>query len=373
MKNITDCTDLRGKRVIVRASLNIPLDKDGQIRNAFRLKRALPTLRYLHEQGAKTIIIGHIGRKPEETLKPIFTALEKDFPIHWGGVITSDTFKERVGLIAEGGFLLAENLRQDEREEADDVEFATYMAQFGDVYVNDAFAEAHREHASLSALAKLLPAYAGLNLLQEVQELQKVMVPQHPSLFMLGGAKFETKMPLVEKYLDVYDHVFIAGALANDVFKALGYEVGQSLVSDVSIAGATFLQSEKLIIPVDVMVQGPDGVIRTCAPDAVRPDEKIYDCGPATTALLATYIEKAATILWNGPFGNYEAGFKESTETTMKHLAASNAFSVVGGGDTVAAIEELGLNEKIGFVSIGGGAMLTYLEDGRTPVLDLLN
>jgi phosphoglycerate kinase len=371
MKKITDCTDLRGKRVIVRASLNIPLEH-GQIRNAFRLKRAVPTLRYLHEQGAKTIIIGHIGRKPEETLKPIFAALEKDFPMHWGGLVTSDTFKERAALIAEGGFLMAENLRQDEREEADDEEFAAAIAQFGDIYVNDAFAEAHREHASLSALAKLLPAYAGLNLLQEVQELQKVMVPQHPSLFMLGGAKFETKMPLVEKYLDVYDHVFIAGALANDVFKALGYEVGVSLVSDVSLAGAAFLKSEKLIIPVDVIVEGPGGV-RTCAPDQVRSDEKICDCGAATTALLAAYIEKAATILWNGPFGNYEAGFKESTETTMKHLAVSNAFSVVGGGDTVAAIEELGLNDKIGFVSIGGGAMLTYLEDGRTPVLDLLD
>ena len=371
MKKITDISDLRGKRVIVRASLNIPLE-DGQIRNAFRLKRALPTLRYLHEQGAKTIIIGHIGRKPEETLKPIFDALEKDFPMHWGGLITSDTFKERAALISEGSFLMTENLRQDEREETDDSEFATYMAQFADIYVNDAFAEAHREHASLSALAKLLPAYAGLNLLQEVQELQKVMVPERPSLFMLGGAKFETKMPLVEKYLDVYDKVFIAGALANDVFKALGYEVGESLVSDVSIAGAAFLKSDKLVIPVDVIVEGPNG-IRTCTPDKVRPDEKIYDCGPATTDLLATYIDEAATILWNGPFGNYEAGFKESTETTMKHLAASDAFSVVGGGDTVAAIEELGLNSKIGFISIGGGAMLTYLEDGSTPVLDLLN
>ena len=371
MKKITDITDLRGKRVIVRASLNIPLE-NGQIRNAFRLKRALPTLRYLHEQGAKTIIIGHIGREPEETLKPVFDELEKSFGVHWGGAITSDTFKARSELIADGGFLMAENLRQDEREEANDADFAAYIAQFGDIYVNDAFAEAHREHASLSALAKLLPAYAGLNLLQEVQELQKVMTPQHPSLFMLGGAKFETKMPLVEKYLDVYDHVFIAGALANDVFKALGYEVGESLVSDVSIADAAFLKSEKLIIPIDVMVQGSDGV-RTCAPDKVQSDEKIYDCGPATTSLLATYIEKAATVLWNGPFGNYEAGFKESTETTMRNLAAAKAFSVVGGGDTVAAIEELGLNDKIGFISIGGGAMLTYLEDGRTPVLDLLN
>jgi 3-phosphoglycerate kinase len=371
MKKITDLTDLRGKRVIIRASLNIPLAGE-EIRNAFRLKRALSTFRYLHEHGAKTIILSHIGRKPEETLKPIFKALEKHVAVHWGGPVTGDEFKTRAGLIAEGGFLMAENLRQDEREENNDADFAAYLAQFGDIYVNDAFAEAHREHASLHNLAKLLPAYAGLNLMQETSELQKVMVPKHPSLFLLGGAKFETKMPLVEKYLNLYDQIFIGGALANDVFKAKGYEVGQSLVSDVSLAGAEFLNSEKIIIPVDVIVDGPRGV-RTCAPTEVAADEKIFDCGPATVAVLKERIAAAATVLWNGPFGNYEAGFKTSTEDTMRALAASKAFSVVGGGDTVAAVEDLELNQNIGFISIGGGAMLTYLEHGSTSVLDLLN
>ncbi|MEK7462502.1 MAG: phosphoglycerate kinase [Patescibacteria group bacterium] len=372
MKKITELTDLRGKRVIIRVSLNIPIADNGEIRNAFRLKRALSTLRYLHEQGAKTVILSHIGRKPEETLRPIFLALEKVFPIHWGGFVTSDEFKTRAALISEGSFLMAENLRADSREEEDDIEFAKHMAQFGDIYVNDAFAEAHREHASLHALATLLPTYAGLNLMQEVTELQKVMVPKHPSLFMLGGAKFETKMPLVEKYLNLYDFVFIGGALANDVFKTKGFEVGQSLVSDVTISEAAFLTSKKLLLPLDVVVEGPQGV-RTCAPDQVVSDEKIFDCGPATVAMLAEYIREAKTILWNGPFGNYEAGFKASTEETMRNLASAEAFSVVGGGDTVAAIEELGLNDKIGFVSIGGGAMLTYLEHGSTSVLDLLN
>jgi phosphoglycerate kinase len=371
MKKITDCTDLHNKRVIVRASLNIPLE-NGQIRNAFRLKRALPTLRYLQEQGARVIIISHIGRKPEETLKPVFDELSKYFEGHWGGVITGDEFKARAELIAPGTFLMAENLRQDPREEENDKEFAKYISQFGDVYVNDAFAEAHREHASLSALATLLPAYAGLTLLEEVTQLEKVMVPEHPSLFMLGGAKFETKMPLVAKYLDVYDHVFVGGALANDVFKALGYEVGLSLISDVSIEGEAFLKSPKLILPVDVVVDGPKGR-RVCKPEEVDHCEHIFDCGPATIELLATYIKPATTILWNGPFGNFEAGFKESTEATMRNLAESYAFSVVGGGDTVASIENLGLNDKIGFVSIGGGAMLTFLEEGTTPVLDLLN
>lgn len=267
---------------------------------------------------------------------------------------------------------MAENLRQDPREEENDATFAAYIAQFGDIYVNDSFAEAHREHASLAALAKLLPAYAGLTLIEEITQLQKVMVPEHPSLFMLGGAKFETKMPLVSKYLDVYDQVFVGGALANDIFKARGYEVGLSLVSDVSIEHGAFLKSPKLIVPIDVVVDGPKGR-RVCKPEEVQHEEHIFDCGPETTNLLGTYIDRAKTILWNGPFGNFEAGFKESTETTMRNLAASSAFAVVGGGDTVASIENLGLNDKIGFVSIGGGAMLTYLEEGTTPVLDLLN
>lgn len=370
MKKITDLQNLRGKKVIVRASLNIPLE-NGAIRNAFRLKRALPTLRYLHEQGAKTIIISHIGRGPEDTLKPVFTALEAYLPIHFGGSITSDEFKERAALISEGSFLLAENLRQDEREEENDEAFGAYIASFGEVYINDAFAEAHREHASLSAVAKILPAYAGLNLLEEVTQLEKAMTPAHPSVFLLGGAKFETKMPLIEKYLSVYDTVFVGGALANDVFKAFGYEVGQSLVSDESLINKEFLHNKKLLFPVDVIVSGSSGK-RVCLPTEVQPDEKIFDCGPQTVALLKQYIDRAATVLWNGPFGNYEAGFTESTEATMRTLAAAKAFSVVGGGDTVAAIENLDLNQNIGFVSIGGGAMLTYLEEGRTPVLDLL-
>jgi phosphoglycerate kinase len=372
MKKITDLTDLRGKRVIVRASLNIPLDDAGNIRNAFRLERALPTLRYLHEQGAKTIIIGHIGREPEETLKPIFTALQKHFSIQWGGAVTSNSFIEHAALISDGTFLMAENLRQDEREEENDIEFARVIASFGDVYVNDAFAEVHREHASLHALATLLPAYAGLNLIQEIDHLQKVMVPAHPALFLLGGAKFETKMPLVEKYLETYDQVFICGALMNDVFKALGYEVGESLVSDISITGAEFLKSHKLLLPIDVMVSGPRGN-KVKSPKDVEVDEKIMDCGPGTVAMLKEYINRAETVLWNGPFGNYEMGFTAGTVETMKALAEAKAFSVVGGGDTVASIQELGLNDKIGFVSIGGGAMLTYLEHGSTSVLDLLD
>lgn len=370
MKKITEAEELKGKRVIVRASLNVPV-RDGVVQNSFRIARALPTLRYLNASGARTIIVAHIGRDKTETLKPVFTELEKNIPIQWGGTIGSADFDARVALMSDGDFLLAENLRQDEREKANDSEFAEKLASYADVYVGDAFANIHREHTSMIALAKLLPAYAGLNLSEEIEHLERVAVPAHPALFLLGGAKFETKMPLIEKYLETYDHVFVGGALANDIFKAKGYEVGQSMVSDVSIEGESFLVSDKLLIPIDIVVEGPAG-IRTTNPEDVKADEKIFDCGPATVEMLKTYIDKAETILWNGPFGNYEAGFEESTEATVKLLVEATAFSVVGGGDTVAAIEKLGVVEKLGFVSTGGGAMLTYLEHGSTPAFDLL-
>jgi phosphoglycerate kinase len=224
MKKITAAGNLKGKYVLIRSSLNIPLE-EGKIRNMFRLERAMPTLRYLHESGARTIILGHLGLEPEETLKPVFTELEKRLPVHWGGVVTGDEFISRKNLLADGEILLAENLRQDERETQNDAEFVEYLASLGELYINDAFAVAHREHASTFGLAQKLPAYAGLTMEEEVTELSKAITPQHPSLFLLGGAKFETKMPLVEKYLEVYDQVFIAGALMNDIFKAKGYEV----------------------------------------------------------------------------------------------------------------------------------------------------
>jgi phosphoglycerate kinase len=370
MQKITDVQDLKGKYVLIRASLNIPL-QDGEVRNSFRINRALPTLRYLHEAGARTIILSHLGRKPEESLKPVFAELEKSLPVHWGGTVTGEEFKERRTLLADGEILMAENLRQDERETANESEFVEYLASLGELYVNDAFAEAHREHASTFGLAQKLPSVMGLTLEEEITELNKVMTPQSPALFLLGGAKFETKMPLVEKYLESYDNVFIAGALMNDIFKAKGYEVGKSLVSDVSLAGAPLLNNPKLILPIDLIVDGPDGKV-VKAPDAVLPEERIMDVGPMTVDMLVTYIEKANTILWNGPFGAYELGYTSSTETVAKHVAETDAFSVIGGGDTVAAIEKLELNNQCSFVSSGGGAMLAFLETGSTSVIDQL-
>lgn len=366
-----DAGDLAGKYVIVRSSFNIPL-KDGKPRNWFRLLRALPTLEYLKTKGARTIIISHIGRGSEDTLYPVFEAIATKLPVTWGGKITDAGFSDIQTAMRDGDIVICENLRQDPREEENDQAFSELLASFGELYVNDGFAEAHRAHVSTVGVAKLLPAYAGLTLAKEVTELSKAMVPKSPSLFMLGGSKFETKMPLVEKYVASYDRVFIGGALLHDIMRAKGLEIGASLVSDVSIAGAPFLESEKLMLPSDVVVMTADGGRATRLLSEVLPTDKIMDAGPQTVSALETAIKASETVLWNGPFGNYEAGFVEATEAIAKVLAECHAFSIVGGGDTVAAIEKLGLNDKLGFVSIGGGAMLDFLERGTTEAIECL-
>lgn len=370
MKKITDCRDLLGKYVIVRSSCNVPL-KDGVVQNKYRLKRALPTLQFLKEAGAKVIVVAHIGRDENDTLMPVLTAFSELVPMSWGGVIGSDEFATTRAAMQNGDIILAENLRQFPGEGDNSPEFAELLAAQADMYVNDAFDNIHRDHASMVTLPTLLPAYAGVTLVQEVTELEKAMQPQSPSLLILGGAKFETKMPLVEKYLALYDNVFVTGALLNDILKAEGKEVGTSLVSDISIAGASFLSSPKLIQAVDVVVQNSFGT-RTVSIDGVQPDEKISDMGPLTIAKLAPYIKDAATILWNGPLGLYESGVAGGTHAVAKLIADADGFSIIGGGDTVAAIEDLELNDEFGFVSIGGGAMLTLLEHGTTPALEAL-
>lgn len=371
LRTVMDAGDLAGKYVIVRSSFNIPL-KDGKPRNWFRLLRALPTLEYLKTKGARTIIISHIGRGSEDTLYPVFEAIATKLPVTWGGKITDAGFSDIQTAMRDGDIVICENLRQDPREEENDQAFSELLASFGELYVNDGFAEAHRAHVSTVGVAKLLPAYAGLTLAKEVTELSKAMVPKSPSLFMLGGSKFETKMPLVEKYVASYDRVFIGGALLHDIMRAKGLEIGASLVSDVSIAGAPFLESEKLMLPSDVVVMTADGGRATRLLSEVLPTDKIMDAGPQTVSALETAIKASETVLWNGPFGNYEAGFVEATEAIAKVLAECHAFSIVGGGDTVAAIEKLGLNDKLGFVSIGGGAMLDFLERGTTEAIECL-
>ena len=362
--------DLEGTYVLVRSPLNVPVE-GGKVANAFRLKQALQTIEFLREKKARVILISHIGREAHETLAPVFEALREYIPLSFCPQVTGEQPTSLRNSMHNGDVLLLENLRQDTRETENEITLAQELAALADVYVNDDFAASHRAHASLSAICALLPSYAGLSFLQEYTELSKVMSPKHPALFILGGAKFETKMPLVEKYLDIYDDIFIGGALANDFFKAKGYEVGDSLVSDASLGDSALLSHPKIKLPVDVVVV-KNGVSRVTTPDAILPGEMILDVGPKSIESLESTIMRSHTILWNGPMGNYEHGYPEQTLALARLITSSDAYTVVGGGDTVAAIESLGLNEAYGFLSTAGGAMLTFLEMGTLPALEAL-
>lgn len=359
LPSIRDVKDLRGKRVLLRASLNVPVE-NGVVTETFRLEQALPTLDFLKKQGAKVVVIGHIGRGPEESLKPVFEALLAMTDIKWGGSVAD---------LQNGEAMLLENLRQDKREGEGDDGLAKELAALADIYVNDAFSDSHREHSSITGVPKYLPSYFGFSFLREYEALQKVTKPVSPSVFILGGAKFETKMPLVERYAQIYDTVFIGGALANDIFKAKGYEVGTSLVSDVDLSGNAILENPRIMVPTDVVVKN-GGNDREVGARGVEGTEAILDIGPLALKELNTKLSGAKTILWNGPLGNFEKGYSLGTETLARAIAKSGAYSVVGGGDTIAAIRSLGLQDHFGFMSTAGGAMLVFLETGTLPSID---
>jgi len=369
-KSVTECDSLEGKYVFLRSSINVPIT-NGEVTNQFRITRGLATVQYLVSKGARVIIAGHVGSNGDISTKPIANIFAAQVPVVCSDeVIGAHTQKLRDEL-KNGEVLLIENLRSQDGEKKNDKIFAKSLADLADIYVNDAFAASHREHASLGAITCFLPSYVGLNFVHEYQELTKALTPDSPSLFLLGGAKFDTKMPLVEKFLEIYDVVFIGGALANDFFKAKGYETGKSLVSEVSLIDSPLLGHKKILLPMDVTVE-KDGISRVTTPDDVRADERILDTGPQTVKMLTEYIEKAQMVLWNGPFGDYEHGFEEQTIEVAKTIAQASGYSVIGGGDTVAAIEELCCQEKYNFLSTAGGAMLTFLELGTLPAIQAL-
>lgn len=368
LPSVEEIKDLKGKVVLLRASLNVPVE-NGKVVNQFRIMHAMPTINFLRQAGAKTVMIGHIGRDPEETLKPVYDVLSTLFEAKWCDKTVGEKVTSAISELAEGELLLLENLRQDSREKSNDETFAKELADLAEIYVNDAFDAAHREQASLVGIPKFIPSYFGLNFLNEYSELSKAMTPQEPSLFIIGGAKFETKLPLIEKYARTYSKVMIGGALANDMFKAKGHEIGQSLVSDIDLRETEVLSHSNILLPVDVTVKGDDGV-RVTEPDTVMSHEAILDIGPRTVALIKEEASKAKSILWNGPMGNYENGYNTGTEGVAVAISEADSHTIIGGGDTVAAIETLAIEDKFDFISIAGGAMLIYLESGTLPAIE---
>ena len=363
---------ISGKRVLLRAGLDLPLNDKGEVSDMFRVHQASETILFLKKRGAKVIILSHIGRDPEESNEAVYRALRKAVPVFFVPDLLGALAKSAVEAMKAGDVLLLENLRRDPREVAGDAHFAQELASFGDLYVDDAFPAVHRAHASLVGIPKLLPSYAGLLVRKEVDAIDAARSPQRPSLAILGGAKFETKAPLIKLLLEKYDHVFITGALANDVFKAHGLAVGRSLLSK-ELPSLDILSNPRFLSPVDVTVENGGGQATTKKPDAVEADEKIVDIGPETVAMLAPIIREAKFILWNGPTGIYEQGYNAYTKQIAELAAKGEAKIVVGGGDTIAAIEHAGVTMGPNtFLSTGGGAMLEYLLKGTLPGIEAL-
>lgn len=366
--------ELKGKRVFLRTILNLPLNADGSVGDVFRLKRGFPTVEYLVTCGARVIIAGYLGRKGE-SMRPVAEALQKFAPgmkIYFFGT-PFDQAPQQAAALKDGECLVLENTRRDHGEEANDQKFAQLLASTAEIFVSDSLPDAHRNYASSVGIAKFLPSYAGFLMRDEVRELNLARIPEHPSLAILGGAKFETKAPLIKLLLQNYDHVFIMGALANDVFKARGLPVGRSLISK-ELPGGDVLNHPHFIAPVDVTIERPDGQARVKKPENVAEDERIVDIGPDSIANIARYIAKAKFILWSGPTGIYEQGYGSWTHALAELLAKSRAQKVIGGGDTIAAIEQSGVpQENLGFLSTGGGAMLEYILKGTLPAIDALN
>lgn len=377
MKSIKEIKNLKGKKVLVRVDFNVPVS-NGKVSDDFRIKKALPTILFLQKKGAKVILISHLGKGSSasgtgnESLLPVSVVLNKYVRAKFVRDISGEDACEAIFDLQDGEVLLLENLRNDIGEQKNDKNFAKNLSKLADIYVNEAFSVSHRDAASVVALPKLLPSYAGFQMDKEIKNLNKVVKnPKHPFLFILGGAKFSTKMPLIKKYLKTADYVFIGGAMLNDFLKAKGYEVGKSLVDSRDYGIEKILNNKKIILPIDVVVLSNGKLINKKVTE-VGKEDVILDVGLESVKNLETYIKKMKLILWNGPLGKYEDGGDVATKKILKIIANTKTVSIIGGGDTVNLISKMKLEDKFTFVSTGGGATLEYLTAGTLPGIKVL-
>lgn len=315
MKRVDEIKDFEGKKVLVRVDWNLPADEAGVILDDTRIEVSLPTIEYIKNHGGIPVVASHFGREGD-SIEPVVTYAKNTFAV----------LKEGVEFL--------ENLRKDKREEANNFEFAKELASRAELYVNEAFSTSHRRHASIIGVPKLLPSYAGFRFLDEFEKLSVAFNPEHPFLLILGGAKFETKLSLVEKFLNIADEIFIGGALAKE---AMEMEISKN---------------PKIILPVG--------------------DITALDANQKTLGVLKLKIENSKFILWNGPLGKYEEGYKEGTLKLAQILAGSGAKVIVGGGDTENVVDELDLADKFFWISLAGGAMLDFLAKGTLPGIEAL-
>lgn len=369
---LKNCKDLFGKKVLLRLDLNVAI-KDGKVFEDFRIRKIFPTLDFLISEGAKIMIIAHLDEKEGNTLEPVAKYLFAKYPnLRFVLDIFGKDAEKQIQELREGDIILFENIRKWKGEKDNDEEFAKRLAQLGEMYINEAFSASHREHSSIVRLPKLLPSAIGFLFEEEVRNLSKAFDPSHPFLFILGGAKFETKQPLIEKFLPLCDSMFIGGAIANTFYKNRGYFMGDSLVGEENFETESIEKNKKVILPTDVRTQHK-GFRYNKKPNEISVGEKIWDVGEKSTKALSKIIKDASFIIWNGPMGNIEAGEIEGTLEIAKAIALGDAKSIVGGGDTISVLEKNNLLEKFSFVSTGGGAMLEFLTSETLPGIEAMS
>lgn len=384
MRSLKD-VDVKNKRVLVRVDFNVPTDKEGNIIDDSRIRASLPTIRYLMDQGARVILMSHLGRpkgkvveayRLDKVASHLATLLNQE--VKKCNDCIGDEVKTAVEAMRPGEVLMLENVRFHPEEEKNDPGFSAQLASLADVYVNDAFGTAHRAHASTAGVARYLPCAAGFLLEKEVNMLRQVMEsPERPRVAVVGGAKVSDKMGLLENLLGKIDVIIIGGGMANTFLKAEGYNVGSSLCEDSLLDFARRLLDEakeknvRILLPVDVVVadrMADDAQSREVKVGDVPEGWMILDIGSETIRRYTEAVKSARNIVWNGPMGVYEyQKFARGTEQLAIAVANSSAVSVIGGGDSLATIYRLGLEQKVTHISTGGGATLEFLEGKELP------
>ncbi|HTK04192.1 MAG TPA: phosphoglycerate kinase [Candidatus Eisenbacteria bacterium] len=388
LATLKDLKSPKGKRVLLRVDFNVPLGPKGEIGHEedARIRAALPTIQRLRKAGARVIIVSHLGRpegrEAKYSLRPVAEhlakLLDKDVPLIADGFDEDRLVDKKIAAMKNGDVSMLENIRFYKGEDSNGSFLARRLASFADVYVDDAFAVAHREAASNVGVTKHLPSYAGLLLETEVKHLDKLLgKPKKPFVVLMGGAKISSKLPTLKKLLAIADTVMVGGGMANNFFRAMGLDMGRSLVApeDVKTAkGLLARHKHTLLLPKDVLVAtrlDDKAEPRYCRPGEIRKDEHVVDLGAETIREWAAVIKKARTIVWNGPVGLFEVKkFSHGSISLGRMVAARSsgkAFGVVGGGETVQCLLRTGMEEYVDHVSTGGGAMLEYLAGKSLP------
>ena len=382
--------DLKGKKVFVRCDFNVPMDENQNITDNTRIVAALPTIKYLLEQNCKLVLASHLGRpkgefKPEFSLAPVAKELSKllgQEVIMAKDVIGEDAMTKAANL-KEGEILLLENVRFHKEETDNDPEFCKKLASMAEVYVNDAFGTAHRAHASTTGIASYLPAVSGFLIEKELQFLgNAVNNPERPFVAILGGAKVSDKIGVIDSLLEKVDTLMIGGGMAYTFFKAQGYEVGNSIceMDKLDLAKEAMEKAEqkgvKLMLPVDTKVGKefkPDTESKIVSYTEIPADWEGFDIGPETIKMFEDELRKAKTVVWNGPLGLFEFDqFAIGTNAIAKVLSEIDATTIIGGGDSAAAVKKAGLEDKMTHISTGGGASLEFLEGKKLPGIEAL-